>query len=395
MCAPTKWTQLMTTLTDVGHEQGKRQAFLDGLAVDSAASIRHRSAMAFDEDRDFEEMGRLLQGWLTGQTGEPCTVQNVDCPMGTGFSSETVLFERVTDAAVEPLVARLAPTEAMMFPSYDIGLQHKVLTLLEPTPVPVPRVRWFEPTDKPFGTPLYIMDRVDGQVPSDNPPMHVDGWMADELTPEQRAQVWWSGVDAMCEVHKLDWRKSGFEFLLEPERGDTTLDQQLHFYEEYFSWGTNRDNWPLTQRALDYLHANKPANEPDALCWGDSRLANQIFQGTQCAAVLDWEMVRIGNPVQDVAWWIASDRCFSEGLEFERLQGLPGHEETLGYWSEKTGFSTEHFKYYQVLALMRFSINMARVKQHMIKLEMIDPDDEDSFDVTSLVTTVLQRALEA
>lgn len=355
--------------------------------------------MAFaDEDRDLEETADTLRHWISSKLSVPSAdirIADLDAPLSTGFSSDTLLFDLVysKDGAEhrEGLVARLEPEEYVMFPYYDVGLQAKVLRRLESTDVPVPRVRWVESNRAVLGVPFYVMTRVEGRIPTDNPPMHDEGWIAEDTSEEERAALWWSGLEAMCKVHRLDWKALGFEFLAEPKRGATPLDQQLDYWREYFRWGMEASRHPDVAKALDYLEANKPAEEPIALCWGDSRLANQIFDGVDCVAVLDWEMARLGDPVQDLAWWLASDRCFSEGLELERLPGFPGKEETISRWAESTGCSATNFDYYSILALTRFSMNMARVGQYMKKIEIID--EENEFDYENLASITLRRAL--
>ena len=355
--------------------------------------------MAFaDEERDLDQTAEQLRKWVAPKLSVPLEkvrIEDLDAPLSTGFSSDTLLFDLVyeTNGAErrEGLVARLEPEEYVMFPSYDIGLQARVLQLLEPTDVPVPIVRWTEPDPSVLGVPFYIMSKVEGRIPTDNPPMHDDGWVAEDLSESDRESLWWNGLDAMCRVHRVDWKALGFDFLDEPERGRTPLDQQLHYWQAYFRWGMPASRHPDIGRALDYLEANKPADETVALCWGDSRLANQIFDGVQCVAVLDWEMVRLGDPVQDLAWWLASDRCFTEGLELERLAGMPDKDETIARWVESTGHGARNFDYYFILALTRFSMNMARVGQYMKKIEIID--EENEFDFENLASITLRRAL--
>lgn len=355
--------------------------------------------MAFEDDeRDLDRTAEQLTQWMARKlpaSASDIRITGLEAPLGTGFSSDTLLFDlvQVVDGQErrEGMVARLEPTEHVVFPSYDIELQCRVLRLLENTDVPVPRVRWLEPDDTVLGVPFYIMDRVAGQVPSDNPPMHEEGWIADELSPAERETVWWNGLEAMCKVHRLDWQALGFDFLLQPERGATPLHQQLHYYKEYFEWGMPQERHPDIARALDYLEARKPREDQIGLCWGDSRLANQIFDNLECVAVLDWEMVRIGDPIQDLAWWLASDRCFTEGLELERLPGIPSHQQTIARWRESTGLDASNLGYYTILALTRFSMQMARIGQHMKKLEIIDNDNE--FDYENLASITLRRAL--
>ncbi len=355
--------------------------------------------MAFaDDERDLEQTADELKRWLApklSMDGNAIRIEDLDAPLSTGFSSDTLLFELVYDVAGverrEGLVARLEPEEYVMFPYYDVGQQARVLQLLESTDVPVPTVRWAESDASVLGVPFYIMDRIDGRIPTDNPPMHDEGWVAEELSDGERTSLWWNGLEAMCKVHRLDWKALGFDFLAEPKRGKTPLEQQLDYWREYFRWGMPAARHPDIAAALAYLEANRPDDAAVALCWGDSRLANQIFDGVECVGVLDWEMARLGDPVQDVAWWLASDRCFTEGLDLERLPGFPGPEETVARWAETTGHSAQSFDYYFILALTRFSMNMARVGQYMKKIEIID--EENEFDHENLASITLRRAL--
>ena len=351
-----------------------------------------------DEERDLDETARKLSAWLAPKLSVPTEnirIENLEEPLGTGFSSDTLLFdlayEKDGHAHTEGLVARLEPEEYIVFPSYDVGLQARVMQGLENTAVPVPKVRWLEPGKSALGVPFYLMERVEGRIPSDNPPMHDEGWIAEDLSEGERKALWWNGLEAMCTVHGVSW-EGHFDFLLEPQRGKTPLDQQLDYYQGYFRWGMEAARHPDIVKALEYLEANKPAEQPIALCWGDSRLANQIFDGLECVALLDWEMVRLGDPVQDLAWWLASDRCFTEGLEVERLPGFPTQAETMARWQEITGFDASNFDYYTILALTRFSMQMARIAQYMKKIEIID--EENEFDAENLASIILRRALE-
>jgi len=251
--------------------------------------------MAFaDEERDLERTANDLRDWLAPKLSlraEDVRIEDLDAPLSTGFSSDTLLFDLLYSKdgteRREGLVARLEPEEYVMFPYYDVGLQARVLQLLEDTDVPVPVVRWSEPDKSILGVPFYVMTRVEGRIPTDNLPMHDEGWIAEELTEKEREALWWNGFEAMCKVHRLDWQALGFGFLAEPKRGATPLDQQLDYWQEYFRWGMEAARHPDIAKALAYLEAHKPADQPVTLCWGDSRLANQIFDGVECVAVLD------------------------------------------------------------------------------------------------------------
>lgn len=349
--------------------------------------------------RDLEATRQALAPWLRAlhPDAEKLELSEPAGPSDTGFSSDTLLFEaRIQEGGrerVERLVARLEPRGFNVFPHYDVAAQYRILEILGArSDVPVPRVRWLETDPAVLGVPFYVMDRVEGVVPTDNPPMHVGGWVPG-LSEAERARLWWSGVDVLCRIHRLDPAALGLDFLEAPERGPDPLAQELARYEHMFAWGLPEpDRYPLLQRALAWLREAKPEGEPVGLCWGDSRLANMIFRDLECVAVLDWEMALLANPLLDLAWWITADRCFSEGLGVPRLAGLPGWEATVERWCERTGRSADHLGYYQVLALARFAVIMARIGLQM-KHYGILPQDAD-MDVHNLASTTLARVLD-
>ncbi|HKA16098.1 MAG TPA: phosphotransferase family protein [Myxococcota bacterium] len=381
--------------------------------------------MPHPEKRDLDLARIRLEAFLgRGRPGaEGLAIANLRAPSNTGFSSETLMFEvhwRERGAPrSEKLVARIKPRGFNVFPSYDLTVQFRVMDALAKTGVPVPAMREHDWSDDTLGAPFYTMEFLDGWVPSDNPPMHAAGRMAEDLTPAEREQVWWSGVEAMCRVHDVDPQQLGLGFLddskrpqaarSEPQasgvgtaaserrageaRGPDALAQHLNYYDAYLTWGLgDRARYPLLERALGWLQDRAPAGEPVALCWGDSRLANQIYSGVECIGVLDWEMVRLGNPLQDVAWWVALDRCFSEGTGLARLAGLPGRDETLAHWRDRTGRSLDHVDYYEVFALMKFGAIMARLGRQVKHYGILPPDHD--MDVNNLASLTLARKLD-
>ena len=354
--------------------------------------------MPAPKERDLEASRAALTEWLKPRLeADEVVLSELSGPSETGFSSDTLLFDarvrRGSEERVEPLVARIEPKGFNVFPTYDVSLQFRVMDALRSTPVPVPRMRWLESEESVLGAPFYVMDRLSGRVPSDSPPYHVGGWIHDELDPADREKLWWSGFDAMCAIHRQDWQALGLSWLDEPERGNDPLSQQLHYYESFFRWGVQDESrYPLLQRAMGWLRDHAPKDEPVALCWGDSRISNQIYDsGLRCVGVLDWEMARLGNPLQDVVWWLTIDRCLSEGIGVPRLEGLPDWEQTLSRWSQATGFATGDAHYYEVLALLKFAIIMARIGLQMKHYGVMDPDHD--MDVNNMASGLLQKAL--
>jgi aminoglycoside phosphotransferase (APT) family kinase protein len=101
--------------------------------------------------------------------------------------------------------------------------------------------------------------------------------------------------------------------------------------------------------------------EPVALLWGDAKLGNTLYHQGRVAAALDWEQAALGNPVDDLAWWLMLDQATSSGYGVPRLAGLPSREETVAHWEQASGCSARELPYYEVFAAWRMAIIMARI----------------------------------
>jgi aminoglycoside phosphotransferase (APT) family kinase protein len=350
--------------------------------------------------RDLEADRRKLSGWLERQlpAGAQPRLSELTTPTASGFSNDTLLCDLAWREngreRSESLVVRVQPTGFQVFPEYDLALQVRTLELLAKTDVPVPRALWFEPEDRSvLGAPFYVMAKVAGRVPTDQPPYHSGGWMT-ETSPEERAAIWWGGIECLAKIHRLDWKGLGFGFLEQPELGDTGLSRQLEYYRRYLKWAARGEPQPTIEAALAWLEKHAPAGEPTVLCWGDARIGNIIFDGTRPAAVLDWEMVTLGSPEQDLAWAIFLDRHHSEGIETPRLPGFPSHEETVARYQEWTGHRVKHLHYYQVFAGFRFSVIMLRIAQQIVHYELMPPDAGRRFELDNTVTRLLAKDLD-
>jgi aminoglycoside phosphotransferase (APT) family kinase protein len=108
-------------------------------------------------------------------------------------------------------------------------------------------------------------------------------------------------------------------------------------------------------------------------------------------AVLDWEMVSVGDPVTDLAWWLFLDRHFTQGLSVDNPPGFPARAETVARWEAAVGRPADHLEFYEVFAGLRFAIVMMRIAQLLVEAEMLPPDSD--FERNNIVTTVLADML--
>jgi len=178
-------------------------------------------------ERDLDETRSCLVDWFARviPDGSDFEVGELRGPSDTGFSSDTLIFELAhrRDGRLHRngLVARIEPAGAFpIFPTYDVALQFHTMRAMGEKAVPVPAMRWLEEDESVLGSPFYVMERIEGSVPTDTPPYHQGGWVS-ELAPADRGALWWSGLEAMARVHCLDPADPDFDFLPRPPARQT------------------------------------------------------------------------------------------------------------------------------------------------------------------------------
>lgn len=353
--------------------------------------------MPVPDQRDRELTRATLQDWLRGKlpAARNVEVSGVQVPASNGFSAETLMFDATWQepgggSRKDRLVAKVAPTGFQIFPEPRFAEQFRLLQILAGTTIPVPAVHWHEPDPGVLGAPFYVMTRVDGDVPTDMPPYHTGGWLT-EVSPAERERIWWAGVGVLTQVHELDVGTLGLEFVDQAGFGPTGLRQRLAYYEHYLNWAYE-GSVPVAQAALRWLQEHRPAEtRPPVLLWGDSRIGNIIFSGGQAAAVLDWEMATLGQPEEDLAWFLLLDRHHSEGVGVQRLPGFPDAASTIARYEQLSGRSLTDMDYYEVLSAMKFAVVMARIGQLFINYDLVPPDND--FPYNNTATQLLAKIL--
>lgn len=335
--------------------------------------------------RDFEQTRRQLEAWLPAQLAsrfgdvEEVRVGELSGPEATGFSSDTLLFD-VSWKGSEGLqglglVARIRPTRMFLFPEYDLDAQFRILSALEASDVAVPSPYWQETTGEVIGAPFYLMERIAGRTPADNPPYNAAGWVT-EVAPAERAAMWRSYLETLVRIRRLDVQALGLNFLAKPELGATPLAQELGYYENYLEWIYAGREHPHVSRSLPWLRANLPGKGEPVLSWGDARIGNMIFQQGRAVAVLDWEMARLGDFRMDLAWGLFLERYHTEGNNVERLPGFMNRTDTIALYQELAGCRVENIEWFEVLAGMRFSVILTRLAQQLMDQGFL-PEDSD------------------
>jgi aminoglycoside phosphotransferase (APT) family kinase protein len=286
--------------------------------------------------RDVTTLPAVMSKWLAtvlpaGAEPEVTVESGVD---SNGMSSETIILTarwREDGRPIEQkLVARVAPTveDVQVFPTYRLDHQFEVIrTVGELTDVPVPRVRWLETSGDVLGTPFFLMDYVEGEVPPDVMPYTFgNNWFAD-APPERQRELQDATVGVLATLHSIPNATKTFAYLADVQQGDTALRGQLNWLRSWYDFAApDIGRSPLLERSFEWLEDNWPtevaAGEP-VLLWGDSRVGNVLYRDFQPVAVLDWEMVTLGPREIDVAWMIFAHMVFQELTGLAGMPGLP------------------------------------------------------------------------
>jgi aminoglycoside phosphotransferase (APT) family kinase protein len=171
-----------------------------------------------------------------------------------------------------------------------------------------------------------------------------------------QARVWRDCLEMLARIHRLP--VSGhFDFLERPERGRTPFDQYLNWIEEWYQWARAGRPHRVTDIAIEYLKANRPADAQVSLLWGDPQPTNLLFlPDGSLSGVIDWEMAVLGPPEADLAWWLFFDDLFSRGMGVPRLAGLPPRAVCIEWYEAALGRPVQNLAYYDVLAAFRMAI---------------------------------------
>jgi aminoglycoside phosphotransferase (APT) family kinase protein len=287
---------------------------------------------------DFERFA----GWLAERLGVE-ELELVNLRRHTeGWSWHTYTFTaawRVGGARRERgFAVRREPEDGLLAP-YDIHGQWELHSaLVEHTEVPMPALHWLELDRSVLGMPFYVMERVEGVVPVQ--------WKPDDprAFPDEgtRRAVGEHFVDVLARLHALDWRAAGLAGDAAPDSAPAReVERWRRFYEEAVLVEV-----PLLREALTWLAENPACSGRLALCHGDYRIGNfMLGPDRRIAAVFDWELAHVSDPVEDIAWaglglfrgrsplysHLLPKREFLE--RYEERTGLAVEPEVLRFWT--------------------------------------------------------------
>ncbi len=305
-----------------------------------------------------------LRGFLS-QNGLDAPVELEAEPVGEGHSN-------VTFALSTGVVLRRPPRGPLPPSAHDVLREARLLKALEPTPVRAPRVLAVCDDLDVIGAPFYVMERLEGRVVTTEVPAAFD-------TPAERRRMAEELIDALVELHAVDWRAVGLEGFGKPSG---YLERQLRRFTGLWEHNRTREI-PEVASVGEWLHTNLPESPPATIVHGDYRLGNTMLAAEPPAkliAIFDWEMATIGDPLADLGYlmmfWVQADDPHLGMYELQavtRKEGFPTRAEMIALYEERSGRSMKALDWYVTLALWKAIVFMEGNYKRAISGSTDDP----------------------
>jgi aminoglycoside phosphotransferase (APT) family kinase protein len=271
-------------------------------------------------------------------------------PLGDGHSNITYRITREGGS----WVLRRPPRPPLPPSAHDVLREARLLLGVERADVRTPRVLATCDDEGVIGAPFYVMEEVRGDVITTEIPAQLD-------TPEQRRRIGEELVDALVEVHAVDWQACGLEGYGKPTG---YLPRQLRRFNGLWAHNKTREV-PMVEQVETWLAEHMPESGPATIVHGDYRLGNTMYAPgapARLAAIFDWELSTIGDPLADVGYLTATyGQAGDEGkagnlTPVTGLEGFPTRDELIARYEERSGRSMADLRWYQTLALWKSAV---------------------------------------
>ena len=246
-------------------------------------------------------------------------------------------------------VLRRPPLGHVLPTAHDMAREFRFLAALAPTGVAVPQTVLLCEDPQVIGASFYIMGFVEGRA-------YQSAAELAEVGPARTRAIADSLLDTMVTLHTVDPAEVG---LADMGRPAGFLERQLRRWQAQIEASQSRDI-----AGIDALHrtlsAAVPAAGPPALVHGDYRLDNVLIDGDDAvAAVLDWEMATIGDPLTDLGLLIAYAVATRKGVfptGVAAAPGYPGRDELVARYRSAGGRDPAAVHWYVALACYKLAV---------------------------------------
>jgi aminoglycoside phosphotransferase (APT) family kinase protein len=260
------------------------------------------------------------------------------------------LTYRVTDGR-HRWILRRPPLGHVLATAHDMTREHRVLTALAGTAVPVPRTELLCADPAVLGAPFYLMQEVDGTV-------YRSAAQLRPLGPARTAALAGRLVATLADLHAVDPGRIG---LADFGRPAGFLERQVRRWRTQLDASRSRD-LPGADELHARLAARVPARSAVAVVHGDYRLDNLLIgPGDAVAAVLDWEMATLGDPLFDLALVLAYLRLGRLDTAYRTSDvgsapGWPDEDRIVAAYAERSGRDPGPLAFHLGLAFYKIAV---------------------------------------
>ncbi|MCU1593782.1 MAG: hypothetical protein JWO12_1174 [Frankiales bacterium] len=288
-----------------------------------------------------------LSTWLdsAGLVGEDLAITPI-----TGGSQNELWLLRSGDTQ---LVLRRPPLGASAGRVTEFAREKRVLAALADTDVPHARLAAACDDDSVIGSPFYLMHFVDGWSPASS-----TTWPAEYDDLSLRPQLAYELVRGAALLSKVDWQSKDLDDFGRP---DGFHERQVPRWLDFLKAYSFRD-LPGLDEAAAWLRTHQPKSYRPGILHGDYQFANVMFRPgvpAELAAIIDWEMTTVGDPLLDLGWVLISWGEEADDMVNARYldqTGMPSRDDLLEHYATISGRPVDEIDYYVVLARFKLAI---------------------------------------
>lgn len=296
-----------------------------------------------------ESIKTRIAGFLSEKLGTKVSIEGFR-RFPVGFSWATFGIDvSSSDRAVEPksLILRVGPDDGLFAP-YSAERQFQVLSALERSPVPSPRVYWHSDDRSILGLPFFICERASGRAPLPS------AGVAGDPVELHRATIGEQFVRSLAHLHAFDWASARELSAWDPGTtvDNTALRQTESCFADYNRWTLRPE--PAVIWAIHWLRRNAPKADRLGIVHGDYRIGNFLVDGDRITAILDWESAHIGDPHEDLGFAVLPLFTAGTGLVCRLLP----EDEFLNVYERYSGRQVDRRKvrYYAIMSLLKMAL---------------------------------------
>ncbi len=291
----------------------------------------------------------------------------------------------VTDSQDSVYVLRRPPLGHVLESAHDMGREHRIISALIDTDVPVARTLGLCKETEVNEAPFYVMEYVAGPV------LH-DAEVASALSDEERQTLGLNVIDVLAALHQINPDDVGLGDL---GRKEAYLERQLKRWNK--QWEASKTHEiPAMDETSRLLAESMPEQIGATIVHGDYRLGNMIVGEGRIQAVLDWELCTLGDPLADVGYllnsWIQPGEV-EEDVAPTAAGGFPDRHALTARYAEATGRDLQSIDYYRAFSHWRLAAIGQGVYKRYLVGAMGENRDLDLDVYKESVTTRAEAAL--